>query len=254
MSEPRAIIADDEELIRADLRRKLARVWPELVIVGEAGSGEAALALAERLKPEICFLDIRMPGLSGLEVGRRLADTCRVVFVTAFDQYAVEAFRQAAVDYLLKPVSEERLAETVQRLQQQTSGAGEVQSRVAVIEQILSTIKHERDPPKLAWLKVQDGAAVKLIAVAEVYYFQAEDKYTTVVTGAGEWLIRKSIRELVAELDGSRFWRIHRGTIVNVAKIEAASRNFSGTYSLRLKGLAQNLTVSRSFALLFKQM
>jgi len=254
MPKMQAIIADDEEHLRADLRRKLARIWPELTIVGEAANGNEAVELVARLRPDICFLDIRMPGLSGLEVGRRVVAGCRVVFVTAFDQYAVEAFRQAAVDYLLKPVSEERLAETVQRLQQQASGAGEVQSRVAAIEQILATIKHEKDPPKLAWLKVQDGAAVKLIAVAEVYYFQAEDKYTTVVTGTGEWLIRKSIKELVAELDPNRFWRIHRGTIVNVARIEVASRNFSGTYSLRLKGLAQNLTVSRGYALLFKQM
>lgn len=254
MPKIQAIIADDEEHLRADLRRKLARIWPELLIVGEAANGSEALELVARLRPDICFLDIRMPGLSGLEVGRQVADSCRVVFVTAFDQYAVEAFRQAAVDYLLKPVSEERLAETVQRLQQQAAGAGEVQSRVAAIEQILATLKREKDSPKLAWLKVQDGAAVKLIAVAEVYYFQAEDKYTTVVTGTGEWLIRKSIKELVAELDGNRFWRIHRGTIVNVAKIEKASRNFSGTYSLRLKGMAQNLTVSRGYAHLFKQM
>jgi len=254
MFEPRAIIADDEELIRADLRRKLARVWPELVIVGEAGSGEVALALAERLKPEICFLDIRMPGLSGLEVGRRLADICRVVFITAFDQYAVEAFRQAAVDYLLKPVGEERLAETVQRLKQRTPGVDGILSQVAAIDQLLAALSREKACQPLAWLKVQDGEEVKLIAVAEVYYFLAEDKYTTVVTDTGEWLIRKSIKELETELDGSRFWRIHRGTIVNVARIEAASRNFSGSYSLKLKGLPKILTVSRGYAHLFKQM
>lgn len=254
MSEMRAIIADDEELIRAALRRKLARVWPELVIVGEAANGDEALAMAERLKPDICFLDIRMPGLSGLEVGRRLADTCRVVFITAFDQYAVEAFRQAAVDYLLKPVGEERLAETVKRLQQHTPGVEAAQARVTAIDQLLVALSREKARQPLAWLKVQDGEAVKLIAVAEVYYFQAQDKYTTVVTGSGEWLIRMSIKELAAELDAGRFWRIHRGTIVNVARIEAASRNFSGTYSLRLKGLAYTLTVSRGYANLFKQM
>ncbi|NTV14532.1 MAG: response regulator transcription factor [Desulfobulbaceae bacterium] len=252
MFEPRAIIADDEELIRADLRRKLARLWPELVIVGEATSGDQALEMAERLHPEICFLDIRMPGLSGLEVGRRLADSCRVVFITAFDQYAVEAFQQAAVDYLLKPVSEERLGDTVQRLKRHAPGAGE--ARVAAIDQLLAALSREKVCQPLAWLKVQDGEAVKLIAVAEVFYFQAEDKYTTVVTGTGEWLIRKSIKELAAELDGERFWRIHRGTIVNVARIEAASRNFSGVYSLKLKGLVRTLTVSRGYAHLFKQM
>lgn len=254
MNKIKAIIADDEEHLRADLRRKLARVWPELEIVGEAMNGDDALALVERFRPEVCFLDIRMPGLSGLEVGRRVAGICRLVFVTAFDQYAVEAFRQAAVDYLLKPVSEERLAETVRRLRQQASGKGDAPDRVAAIEQILVALNLEKDHPKLAWLKVQDGEAVKLIAVAEVYYFQAEDKYTTVVTGTGEWLIRKSIKELAAELDAGRFWRIHRGTIVNVARIEAAGRNFSGTYSLRLKGLAHTLTVSRGYAHLFKQM
>jgi len=250
----RALIADDEEHLRADLRRKLARIWPELEIVGEAVNGDEALALAEQLQPEICFLDIRMPGLSGLEVGRRLAARCRVVFVTAFDQYAVEAFRQAAVDYLLKPVREERLAETVQRLRRQGGGAEEMHSRVAAIEQILGARKRENDLPNLAWLKVQEGEAVRLIAVTEVYYFQAEDKYTTVVTGTGEWLIRKSIKELAAELDPNRFWRIHRGTIVNVARIEAASRNFSGSYSLKLKGLAKSITASRGYGYLFKQM
>lgn len=254
MPNPKAIIADDEEHLRADLRRKLARIWPELLIVGEAANGNEALELVARLRPDICFLDIRMPGLSGVEVGRQVAGSCRVVFVTAFDQYAVEAFQQAAVDYLLKPVSEERLAETVQRLQQQAAGAGEGQSREAAIEQILAVLNREKACQPLAWLKVQDGEAVKLIAVGEVYYFQAEDKYTTVVTGAGEWLIRKSIKELEMELDPDRFWRIHRGTIVNVARIESASRNFSGAFSLKLKGLTKVLTVSRGYAQLFKQM
>jgi DNA-binding LytR/AlgR family response regulator len=250
-----AIIADDEEELRTYLKRMLSEIWPELVICGEARNGKEALQLVETKGPQVAFLDIRMPGLSGMEVAKRIASLCRIVFVTAFDRYAVEAFEKEAVDYLLKPVSRERLAQTVQRLKNQLASFPQPPVRFAeAIEEVLSRLPRKGGTDFLRWLKTQEKESVRLIPVEEVDYFQAEDKYTRILTKEGESLIKKSIKELAEELDPAQFWQIHRGTIVNVSKIDKVSRSLTGRGILKLKGRPELLTVSRNYLHLFKQM
>jgi DNA-binding LytR/AlgR family response regulator len=251
----KAIIADDEKELRSYLKSILSEVWPELIICGEAKNGKETLELVESERPQIAFLDIRMPGLSGIEVAKRIAGLCRIVFVTAFDQYAVEAFEKEAVDYLLKPVSKERLTQTVQRLKNQLNSSNEPPERLAeVIEQVLSKLSGRGDAKFLRWINAQHKDSIRLIPVEEVDYFKAEDKYTLVLTKEGESLLKKSIKELAQELDPSQFWQIHRGTIVNVSKIDKVSRSLTGRGILKLKGRSELLTVSRNYLHLFKQM
>ena len=251
----KAIIADDEKELRTYLKSILSEIWPELVICGEAENGKEALELVESKRPQIAFLDIRMPGLSGMEVAKRIAGLCRIVFITAFDQYAVEAFEREAVDYLLKPVSRDRLIQTSQRLKNQLDSSTEPPARLAqVVEQILSRLPGRGKSDFLRWIKTQNRDSVRLIPVEEADYFKAEDKYTLVVTKEGESLIRKSIKELAQELDPGQFWQIHRGTIVNVSKIDKVSRSLTGRGVLKLKGRPELLTVSRNYLHLFKQM
>jgi DNA-binding LytR/AlgR family response regulator len=251
----KAIIADDEKELRTYLMSLLSEVWPELTICGEAKNGKEALQLVESLRPDVAFLDIKMPGLSGMDVARRIAGLCRIVFVTAFDQYAVEAFEREAVDYLLKPVSKERLIQTVQRIKDQLSSSAEPPERLAeIVEQILSKLSGREEANFLRWIKAQHKDSIRLIPVEEADYFKAEDKYTLVITKEGESLIKKSIKELAQELDPSQFWQIHRGTIVNVSKIEKVSRSLTGRGILKLKGRPELLTVSRNYLHLFKQM
>jgi DNA-binding LytR/AlgR family response regulator len=251
----KAIIADDEKELRTYLMSMLSEVWPELTICGEAKNGKEALQLVESLHPDVSFLDIKMPGLSGIEVAKKIAGHCRIVFVTAFDQYAVEAFEREAVDYLLKPVSIERLTQTVQRLKNQLNSPIEPPARLAeVIEQVLSKLSGRGDANFLRWIKAQHKDSIRLIPVEEADYFKAEDKYTLVITKEGESLIKKSIKELAQELNPSQFWQIHRGTIVNVSKIEKVSRSLTGRGVLKLKERPELLTVSRNYLHLFKQM
>ncbi len=251
----KAIIADDEKELRTYLRSILSEIWPELTICGEAKNGKEALELVESKRPQIAFLDIRMPGLSGMEVAKRIAGICRIVFVTAFDQYAVEAFEKEAVDYLLKPVSKDRLIQTIQRLKPQLDSSAEPPARLAeVIELVLSKLPGRGGAGFLRWIKTQNKDSVRLIPVAEADYFRAEDKYTLVVTKEGESLIKKSIKELVQELDPAQFWQIHRGAIVNVSKIDRVSRSLTGRGVLKIKGRSELLTVSRNYLHLFKQM
>lgn len=251
----KAIIADDEKELRIYLKSILSEIWPELVICGEAKNGKEALELVESKRPQIAFLDIRMPGLSGMEVAKRIAGLCRIVFVTAFDQYAVEAFEKEAVDYLLKPVSKERLVQTIQRLKNQLDSSSEPPARLAeVIEQVISKLPGRGETHFLRWIKTQDKDSIRLIPVEEADYFKAEDKYTLVITKEGESLIKKSIKELAQELDPGQFWQIHRGTIVNVSKIDKVSRSLTGRGMLKLKGRPELLTVSRNYLPLFKQM
>jgi DNA-binding LytR/AlgR family response regulator len=251
----RAIIADDEEELRALLKSSLAEIWPELVICGEARNGKEAIELVESMRPQIAFLDIRMPGLSGMEVAKRIAGLCRIVFVTAFDQYAIEAFEREAVDYLLKPVSKERLGQTVQRLKHQLNASTQPPAGLAeVLEQVLSRLPGKAGPEYLRWIKTQQKESIRLIPVDEVDYFQAEDKYTLVMTKEGESLIRKTIKELSEELDPAQFWQIHRGIIVNVSKIDKVSRSLTGRGVVKLKERPELLTVSRSYLHLFNQM
>jgi DNA-binding LytR/AlgR family response regulator len=251
---PTALIADDEPLLAEDLRRRLAALWPELEIVAICHDGPAALARLEADKPEIAFLDIRMPGLSGLEVAARLDYPCQVVFVTAYDQYAVEAFEKAAIDYVLKPADEARLAKTIGRLRRAIRApSGSERSRLAeALEKV--SLRGTAQPAPLKWIRASVGDAVRLVPVAEVRYFQAADKYTAVMTAAGELLIRTPIKELAEQLDAESFWQVHRGTIVNARYVSAARHDESGRVLLSLRDRPETLTVSRAYAHLFRQM
>jgi DNA-binding LytR/AlgR family response regulator len=246
----RAIIADDEETLRSYLRKKLSLFWPELVIINEAGDGEAALQLIRENRPDIAFLDIQMPGISGIEVARRSVGTCLFVFVTAYDKYAVEAFEQEAIDYLLKPVSDERLQKTVMRLKERLSSAQPDIS--AALEKVSRGLRKSSD--YLQWIKAQQKDGIRLIPTAEIYYFKATDKYTSVRTRDGELLIRTSIKELEDALDPDQFWRVHRAAIVNVRTIHAVGRSLGGTYTITFMDIKDHLVVSRAYSHLFKQM
>jgi DNA-binding LytR/AlgR family response regulator len=244
-----AIIAEDEPLMRAQLKRKLAEVWPELEIVAEAENGALALEALEREEPDLMFLDIQMPVMTGIEVARRLAGRCHVVFVTAYDEYAVAAFEQGAIDYLLKPVETERLGVTVDRLKSQLDQPAA--DLGVIVDQLTQTVA---PAARLRWIKASIGANIRLISVQEIAYFQSDEKYTRVVTADTEALIRKPIKELLDELDPELFWQIHRSTLVNVNHIAGIGRDFRGQPEIQLRNRADKLTVSRPFAHLFKQM
>lgn len=251
----KAIIADDEKELRGYLKTMLAETWPDLEICGEAANGSDALKLVDAFAPHIAFLDIRMPGLSGLKVAEEIASVCRIVFVTAFDQYAVDAFEREAVDYLVKPVTKKRLIQTIQRLKKHLQTSSEPPVGLAeMITHILAGLPGNASANYLRWIKTQHKDNIRLIPVEEIDYFQAEDKYTLVMTAQGESLIKKSIKELSLELDPQQFWQIHRSTIVNVSKIGNVSRSLTGRGILKLKGRPESLTVSRNFLHLFKQM
>ena len=245
-----AIIADDEPLLLAHLRKQLNRFWPELEIAGEAEDGLQAEKLLKKLKPHIAFLDIRMPGQSGLAVARNAPNNCRIVFVTAYDEYAIEAFEEAAVDYLLKPVTGKRLLKSIKRLKHDLS-CSDVTHLPVSIDQLQISCPPEK---KLQWIKTKHGRSIKIIPVESVYFFQAEDKYTKVVTGEDEYLIRTPIKKLCEELDSDRFWCIHRSTIVNGSEIDSVSKSMSGRFVVTLKNHPRKLTASRRFGHLFKQM
>ena len=248
-----AIIADDEQHLATYLHDRLNALWPELSVVGIAKNGLEAMRLIDDESPAIVFLDIRMPGLTGLEVAARLDARTHVVFVTAFDQYAVEAFDRQAADYLLKPVSDERLARTIERLKERMAKAeapGDVTSILKQLAQVLPASKNTY----LRWIRASVGEAVRQIAVEEVIYLQAQDKYVSVYTKDGESLIRTPLAELSAQLDPNEFWQIHRSTIVNVSRVTSSQRDVMGRTQLKLKDCKSELPVSRAYAHLFKQM
>ena len=246
----RSLIADDEPLLRADLKNRLGRLWPELVICAEAADGNAALEAFDRERPDIAFLDIRMPGRSGLEVAAAIAGRCHVVFVTAYDKHAVEAFERGAHDYVVKPVSDARLQTMVARLKERI--AGPPAQLDALLRELSVRLPRRRE--FLRWIKASHGSALKLVPIEQVLFFHADDKYTRVVTVEGESLIRKPIRELTEELDPERFWQIHRSTVVNAAAIAGVTRDSVGRIRVKIKGASDSLEVSRSFAHLFRQM
>ncbi|HEX4334255.1 MAG TPA: LytTR family DNA-binding domain-containing protein [Usitatibacter sp.] len=252
MSTPvRAVIADDEPLLRAQLRSRLARLWPGLAVVHEMENGRDIERVLDAHSPALFFLDIHMPGVNGLEAARAIAGRAHVVFVTAFDQYAVEAFERGAIDYVLKPFDEERLELTCARLRERLS------ERPPRIEELVETIAARlgaASSEHLRWIKASVGSNVRLIPVEEVLFFQSDEKYTRVVTGESEALIRKPIRELLDELDPARFWQIHRATIVNVDHIAGVRRGLKDQAEVSLKGRDETLLVSRGFTHLFKQM
>jgi DNA-binding LytR/AlgR family response regulator len=247
----RAIIADDEEALREHLKKKLSGLWPEIEVAGDAQDGEAALKMIKVLNPDIAFLDISMPGMSGIEVAKAATGTCLFVFVTAHDEFAVEAFEREAVDYLLKPVTDERLANTIRRLKERLAAAASPDLS-GVLERLSQALP--KAPGHLQWIKAQHKDGVRLIAANDIFFFRATDKYTTVRTRDGEFLIRKTLKELEHELDPAQFWRVHRAAIVNARLIQKVDRSIAGTHTIRFKDLSDNLTVSRAYTHLFKQM
>jgi DNA-binding LytR/AlgR family response regulator len=272
----RAVLADDERLMREQLRQRLGEVWPELQVVAEARNGEEAVDQVEQLHPDLVFLDIRMPGLNGVEAARRIAqlptheDTddrwpgCEIVFITAYDEYAVQAFEQGVVDYVLKPAERERLALTVERvrerLQRQRSSSGPAAASATHspdMQVLLQRLAAQLDPagaPRLRWIQASVGTAIQMIPVDEVLFFISDEKYTRVQTASVEALIRKPIKELVQELDMAQFWQIHRSTLVNVRAIAGVHRDDRGRQLVSVRGHPERLEVSRSYQGLFKSM
>lgn len=256
---PTALVADDEALMRDQLRARLQQAWPELRIVAEAANGVEAVALAGEHAPDIAFLDIRMPGLGGIDAARKLAERCHIVFVTAYDEYAVDAFERGAIDYLLKPVTAERLATTVARLRRrlarppQDIGA-QLAQLAQLSERLLNGERQPARPAYLRWIQAQSGNSLRMVSTREVLFFQSDDKYTRVQTATAQHLIRKTLKELEEELDPDEFWRIHRSTLVRVDAIAEVRRDLRGRQMLRLRDYPDELEVSRNHGALFQQM
>ncbi|HMM86037.1 MAG: LytR/AlgR family response regulator transcription factor [Gammaproteobacteria bacterium] len=273
MDAPTAVIADDERLMREQLRARLAEVWPELTVVAEARNGQEAVELVASHRPDLVFLDIRMPGLTGVEAARRIAQLeadpgwpddrplPEIVFITAYDQYAVEAFEQGVADYVLKPAERERLQRTVQRLRARLArreGAPQAHDAPAAapLQQLLHKLAAGMGQPKsyLKWIQASVGDTIRMIPVDEVLFFVSDEKYTRVQTAAFEALIRKPIKELVDELDPEVFWQIHRSTLVNTRHVAGVTRDFRGRQLVAVHGSTEKLEVSRSYTGLFKSM
>ena len=251
---PTAIVADDERLMRDQIIGRLKEAWPELVIVGEAGNGREAVALVQSQEPDVAFLDISMPGMDGIQAARALAGKVHIVFVTAHDQYAISAFEQGAVDYVLKPAEPARLALTCERLRARLEQAPDpMNDLLAQLSERLGAGGLKRRE-YMRWVQASVGANIRMIPTGDILFFRAEDKYTRVQTRGFEALIRKPIKELIDELDPEEFWQIHRATVVRVDAIEQVSRNFRGNQVVHVKGSGEKLEVSRSFNHLFKQM
>ena len=245
---PTALIAEDEPLLREQLKRRLTECWPELAIAIEAGSGAEAVAAFDANPVDIAFLDIRMPGMTGLEVAHAIGDRAHVVFVTAYDEYAIAAFEEGAVDYLLKPVAPERLAKVVMRLKTRLASAP------LDLEALLQRLAGREAGGHLKWIRASLGNTMRMLPVENVLFFQAEDKYTKVVTADAEALIKKPIKELFEELDPEAFWQIHRSTIVSLRAIAKVERDWRDQPVIMLKGRPEKLVVSRTFAHRFKAM
>jgi len=251
---PTAVVVDDERLMRDQIVGRLKEAWPELLVVGEAANGREAIATVQSLEPDVVFLDINMPEMDGLKTAKALAGRAHIVFVTAYDQYAVQAFEHGAVDYLLKPVEAERVAITCLRLRER------IEQKPAPMDALLAELSQRLGggslgtPQYLRWVQASVGANIRMIPTSEILFFRAEDKYTRVQTESYEALIRKPIKELIEELDPKEFWQIHRSTVVHVDAIAHVSRNLSGKQIVHLKGSDEKLEVSRSFNHLFKQM
>jgi DNA-binding LytR/AlgR family response regulator len=255
-----ALIADDEPLLRERLATHLALLWPELQIVAQARNGREAVELFEDHAPAVVFLDVHMPGLSGIDAARAMLRRTQIVFVTAYEQYAVKAFEHGAIDYLVKPFEPERLADTVQRLKQRLlpgAAAGAPDHSVeAVLERLAGELRSRGGESRrwLQWIKASVGSTLRLIPVEQVIFLRSDEKYTLVVWDGGEALIRKTIRELADELDPERFAQIHRSVIVNLARVAQVSRGLNETADVMLHGRSEILPVSRSYLHLFRQM
>ena len=250
---PTALIADDEAPMRDQLRARLHEAWPALRIVAEAANGAEAVALAREHKPDIAFLDIRMPGMGGIDAARQMYERCHIVFATAYDQYAVEAFEQGAIDYLLKPVTMARLR---RRLEHTPQDIGAQLARLAQLgdKLLVQNGTTAARPAYLRWIQAQSGNSLRMVSTREVLFFQSDDKYTRVQTATAQHLIRKTLKELEEELDPDEFWRIHRSTLVRVDAIAEVRRDLRGRQMLSLRGYPEELEVSRNHGALFQQM
>jgi DNA-binding LytR/AlgR family response regulator len=253
----KGVVAEDEALLREELVSQLRLAWPELDIVAACEDGGSALEAIAEHRPDVAFLDIRMPGLTGLDVAAAAGEASpatHVVFVTAYDQYAIEAFERGAVDYLLKPVASDRLAATVKRLEARLAGPPDPQALAGILDQLRAQLPAARRSPPLQWITASVGKETRLIMVDDVAYFQADNKYTIVMTAEGEALIRKPIRELLDVLDPETFKQIHRATLVNMKAIAAITRDETGRGTLRLRNRPETLAVSLTFMPLFRNM
>ena len=249
MRSPTSVIAEDEPLLRGELRESLSRLWPELSILAEAEDGIQAIRALQVHQPDILFLDIEMPGINGLEVARVASGKSHVVFVTAYNEHAVAAFEQGAVDYVMKPFTTARLATAIGRVRERLA------TRPAHLDGLIDSIANQTPAKKyLHWLNVSQGQNVRLITIDEVCYFQADNKYTMVMTADSTSLIKKAIKDLIDELDPEVFWQIHRGTVVNASAIAAIHRGLRGRLDVRLKTRKETLTVSAPYAFRFRQM
>lgn len=256
---PTALIADDEPLLRRSLARLLAAAWPQLEIVAQARNGREAVERFEALHPDICFLDVHMPGLSGVDAARLIARRAHLVFVTAYDQYAVHAFEQGALDYLVKPVEPERLADTVARLQSRLREPQPPGGMEALLEQLAARLQPQPEPQPLRWIRASVGQALRLIPVESIDFLRSDEKYTLVAWRdeagkPGQALVRTPLKELLAQLDGAQFVQVHRSAVVNLRAIHHVTRGDNETASIHLQGRAEVLPVSRSYLHHFRQM
>lgn len=256
---PTALIADDEPLLRKSLARLLAHAWPELQVVAQARNGREAVEQFETQQPDICFLDVHMPGMSGVEAARFIGRRAHLVFVTAFDQYAVQAFEHGALDYLVKPVEPARLADTVARLQERLRAAQPMPDTDGLLEQLATHLQKKKGPAPLQWIRASVGQALRLIPVDEIDFLRSDEKYTLIAWRGdagkpGEALIRTPLKELVAQLDATQFVQVHRSVVVNLRAISHVTRGENETADIHLKGRIEVLPVSRSYLHLFRQM
>lgn len=254
MIEPKAVIAEDEENLRIGLITLLQKLWPELRICGEAETGKEALDIIKREQPDFVFLDIRMPEVSGLEVAKQIDERSKIVFVTAYDKYAVQAFESEAIDYLLKPVTEERLEKTIARLKKRLASTESDADLDGKMTKIIQLLESRQSSEQLRLIKVKSGTAVRFVPVSQVYFFKAEDKYTIVQTAQDEFIIRTPIKDLEQNLDADRFWRVHRSAIVNVDKIHKIKRSFTNSMVITFLNMEKTVNVSRVFEHLFRHM
>jgi DNA-binding LytR/AlgR family response regulator len=251
MTRPRAVIAEDELPQRQELRALLAELWPELDVVAECEDGLQALDALREHRPQVMFLDIRMPGVSGLEVARAAATDCHVIFASAYEEYALRAFDQGAIDYLLKPVSRERLVRTIQRVRERLAGGVRV-DMAALLDQLQGQLEPRRQD--IRWITASVGHSMKVFSVDEVLFFQAQEKYTRVVTADSEGHIRTPLKELLAALDSEVFWQVHRSVIVRVGAIRSVDKGEDGKLRLAIRGHAEVLPVSSAFSHRFRGM
>lgn len=255
---PTALIADDEPLLRKALTRLLAQAWPELDVVVQARNGREAVEQFEVRLPDICFLDVQMPGLSGVEAARHIGRRAHIVFVTAFDQYAVQAFEHGALDYLIKPVEPARLADTVARLRERLRVAQPALVAEALIDQLAARLRKGSTPAVLQWIRVSVGQTVRMIAVDDIDFLRSDEKYTRIAWRdegkPAEALIRTPLKELVAQLDTAQFAQVHRAGVVNLRAISHVIRGENETAQIHLRGRSEVLPVSRNYLHLFRQM